>query len=214
MAAAAVAVAVTEFWVDVAEVSTAGRTAGAGAAGAADAVGEFETTTVGPLKESVPAGAADAEVAFDGAADGAVECGAGCELVGSCEELEFGACAAVAGCEAERVGCGAAEAAEAAEAVAAVAAVAAAMVELPDAGDFTVTGIAGEAQLLGTWEPSPENAADDPAARPGAAGEPGKLVTVGTANSAGASRCAGEDGVNCNGSAVALPAGTLSTAAA
>jgi len=158
--------------------------------------------------ESVPAGTAGAEVAFEGAVECAVGRGAGCEFAGSCEELAFGASSAVVGCEAERPGCAAAEAAGAAEAVAA------AMVELPDAGDFTVTGIAGEAQLLGIWEPSPENAADDPAARPEAAGEPGKLVTVGTADSAGASRCAGEDGVNCSGSAAELPAGTLSTAAA
>jgi len=186
-----------------AEASTAGRTAGAGAAGTAEAVGEVETPTVGPLMESVPAGTAGAEVAFDGAAEGA-----GREFARSCEELEFGDCSAVVCCEAERLGCAAAEAAEAAGAAGA------ATVEPPDAGDFTVTGIAGEAQLLGIWEPSPDDAAGDPAARPDAAGEPGKLVTVEMAASTGESRCAGEDGVNCSGSAAELPAGRLSIAAA
>jgi hypothetical protein len=36
----------------------------------------------------------------------------------------------------------------------------------------------GEAQLLGIWDPSPENPADDAAAAPEAEEEPGRLVTV------------------------------------
>jgi hypothetical protein len=71
----------------VAEASTAGRAATTVATGAAKAVGEVETPAVDPLLESVPAGTDGAEVAFDGAADGAVGCSDGCEFVRSCEEL-------------------------------------------------------------------------------------------------------------------------------
>jgi hypothetical protein len=58
---------------------------------------------------------------------------------------------------------------------------------------LTVTGTAGEAQLLGTWEPRPEKAAEEAAEVPAADGAPGRLVTVWTGPASGVGRC-GADG--------------------
>ena len=65
-----------------------------------------------------------------------------------------------------------------------------AVVAAPAEGGLTLTGTASEAQLLGICELKPANAPDDgPAApsEPDAPGAPGRLVTVDTGPSSGAS---------------------------